>query len=144
MNLLKASYFIFLLGIFLQGCESMSYYREATNIKHRSVKSCLSVIERKSGSEINTYQENTPLRVAGRLKNGQSFTCYFMLTGTDGGYYQDEWTALPTPRTEGKQPLPLDGSTMFIVTEGGYCNVSDDCVSGLYCSENKCVNGRKP
>jgi len=139
MHRLKASCLLFILAVLLQGCASVSHQYKGTGIKHRSVKSCLEWIEINSGSEISTYRENTPLKVYGTLKNGQHFGCYFKLTGTDGAYYQDEWTEL-----SGKPPSPLDGSTKYIVVKGGYCNVSDDCVHGLYCSENKCVNGRVP
>lgn len=139
MHLLKASYFLFALAFLFQGCASISYEYRATGVKHRSVQSCLEMIEKKSGSKISGYRENTPVTVRGTLHNGQRFGCYFKLTGTDGAYYQDEWTAL-----SGNPPSPLDGSTKYIVVKGGYCNVSDDCVHGLYCSENKCVNGRTP
>lgn len=38
----------------------------------------------------------------------------------------------------------LDESEKYVVVEGGYCNISDDCVRGLYCGDNKCARGRPP
>lgn len=34
-----------------------------------------------------------------------------------------------------------DGTQKFIVVEGGYCNVNDDCVRGLICKGEKCTPG---
>lgn len=31
-----------------------------------------------------------------------------------------------------------DGTDYNIVEKGGYCNVTDDCVRGLFCLDNKC------
>lgn len=31
-----------------------------------------------------------------------------------------------------------DGTYYNIVEKGGYCNVTDDCVRGLFCLDNKC------
>jgi hypothetical protein len=139
MHAFRCSIVLLALGCVLQGCTLPSYYR--TDIKHRSVQACLRAIEIKSDSKIVEYQTNKPVEVKGKLANGEHFGCYFMMTGTDGGYYQDSWSVTnispPSP-----PPSTFNGSDKYIVVEGGYCNVTDDCERGLSCSDNKCIKWR--
>lgn len=142
MRSLRYQIYFFILAYLLQGCASDLYY--GTGIKHRSIQSCISAIEMESGSKIREYRENTPTEVSGTLANGQRFGCYFKLTGTDGMYYHGQWSAPPSnPHTEAASSdgSSFDGSRKYIVIEGGYCNVSDDCVHGLHCRHNKCESG---
>jgi hypothetical protein len=91
MHIFRWSILLLALGCVLQGCASRSSYY-STEIKHRSVKDCLRVIQLRSASEVKEYYENTPLKVRGNLANGESFGCYYKVTGTDGMYYRDQWS----------------------------------------------------
>lgn len=81
--------------------------------------------------ETNTYDKKSPTKLTIYDSNSREREL-----STEDCLKDKGWIYVPE-RYKPHKKMP-DGTYYNIVEKGGYCNVTDDCVRGLFCLDNKC------
>jgi len=81
--------------------------------------------------ETNTYDKKSPSKITIYDLNSRDRE-----TSTEECLKDKGWMYIPEKYRPHKRMA--DGTFYNIVEKGGYCNITDDCVRGLFCLDNKC------
>ncbi len=81
--------------------------------------------------ETNTHDKRSPTKLTIYDRNARDRESTTEECLKDRG-----WMNIPEKYRPHKKMA--DGTYYNIVEKGGYCNVTDDCVRGLFCLDNKC------